>query len=252
MADVLADIFGTEKDKVNCTFYYKIGACRHGESCARVHLKPSFSETILFPHLYPDPIAFDANQDASKFSPSFVREHYELFFEDIWRECMKYGEIDELHVCENLAEHLRGNVYVRYYDEDAAAAALKSMNGRLYSGYALRGEFSPVNDFREARCRQQGSGKCDRGGFCNFLHVKEIDRELVRYLRGEQERLHGRDRSRSRSDGGGSTSARRSRSHRDSHDVREDRDDRDSRDGRSYRDSQDRPYSPKRRFEQRR
>lgn len=29
-AEHLADIYGTEKDKVNCPFYWKIGACRHG------------------------------------------------------------------------------------------------------------------------------------------------------------------------------------------------------------------------------
>ena len=33
MAEYLASIFGTEKDKVNCTFYFKIGACRHGDTC---------------------------------------------------------------------------------------------------------------------------------------------------------------------------------------------------------------------------
>eukprot|EP00662_Eupelagonemidae_sp_cell21_P001245 gene1245-18556_t len=27
----LANLYGTEKDKVNCPFYYKMGACRNGE-----------------------------------------------------------------------------------------------------------------------------------------------------------------------------------------------------------------------------
>ncbi|CAJ0649888.1 16608_t:CDS:2 [Entrophospora sp. SA101] len=31
MAEYLASIYGTEKDKVNCSFYFKIGACRHGQ-----------------------------------------------------------------------------------------------------------------------------------------------------------------------------------------------------------------------------
>ena len=31
-AEHLARIHGTEEDKVNCPFYYKIGACRHGKS----------------------------------------------------------------------------------------------------------------------------------------------------------------------------------------------------------------------------
>ena len=32
---------------------------------------------------------------------------------------------------------------------------------------------SPVTDFREACCRQFVQGECMRGGFCNFMHVKE-------------------------------------------------------------------------------
>ena len=31
MAEFLASIFGTEKDRVNCPFYFKTGACTHGE-----------------------------------------------------------------------------------------------------------------------------------------------------------------------------------------------------------------------------
>ena len=37
MAEYLASIFGTEKDKVNCSFFFKIGACTHGERCSRIH-----------------------------------------------------------------------------------------------------------------------------------------------------------------------------------------------------------------------
>ncbi|CAF1592106.1 unnamed protein product, partial [Didymodactylos carnosus] len=55
MAEYLASIFGTEKDKVNCSFYFKIGACRHGERCSRVHNKPTFSQTIIMKNLYLNP-----------------------------------------------------------------------------------------------------------------------------------------------------------------------------------------------------
>ena len=47
MANYLASIFGTEKDKVNCSFYFKIGACRHGERCSRIHNRPAFSQTVV-------------------------------------------------------------------------------------------------------------------------------------------------------------------------------------------------------------
>jgi splicing factor U2AF subunit len=47
MANHLASIFGTEKDRVNCPFYFKIGACRHGDRCSRLHNRPTISPTLL-------------------------------------------------------------------------------------------------------------------------------------------------------------------------------------------------------------
>ena len=52
MAKRLQSIFGTEEDKVNCPFYFKIGACRHGDTCTRVHNKPPVSQTMCFKHIY--------------------------------------------------------------------------------------------------------------------------------------------------------------------------------------------------------
>lgn len=33
--------------RVNCSFYFKIGACRHGDRCSRLHNKPTFSQVRL-------------------------------------------------------------------------------------------------------------------------------------------------------------------------------------------------------------
>lgn len=52
MALKLAKLYGTEEDKVNCPFYFKIGACRYGDKCLRIHNKPPYSQTILFKHMY--------------------------------------------------------------------------------------------------------------------------------------------------------------------------------------------------------
>merc|ERR1711904_154930 len=51
----LSRIYGTELDRVNCPFYYKIGACRHGSRCSRQHNKPTVSPTILLPNMYQHP-----------------------------------------------------------------------------------------------------------------------------------------------------------------------------------------------------
>ena len=43
-----------------------------------------------------------------------MQTHYDDFFEDIFIEMEdKYGEIEEMNVCDNLGDHLVGNVYVK-------------------------------------------------------------------------------------------------------------------------------------------
>jgi len=188
MALHLSGIFGTEKDKVNCPFYFKIGACRHGEKCSRIHHKPAYSQTILLAHMYQHPLETDDKKR---------QEHFEEFYEDVFGELEKYGQIEELNVCDNLAEHLIGNVYAKYKLEEDATKSVKSLTGRFYSGRLLIAELSPVTDFREACCRQFETGECSRGGHCNFLHLKEPSRELRRKLfRPRHHRAHS---SRSRS-----------------------------------------------------
>ena len=52
MAEKLARLYATEEDKVNCPFYNKIGACRYGDKCLRLHNKPPYSQTVLLRHMY--------------------------------------------------------------------------------------------------------------------------------------------------------------------------------------------------------
>jgi splicing factor U2AF subunit len=81
MAEHLASIFGTEKDRVNCPFYHKIGACRHGDRCARMHTRPAASQTLLLPHLYQNPALtapIGADGLPEPVDPAIVMEHYEV------------------------------------------------------------------------------------------------------------------------------------------------------------------------------
>ena len=87
-----------------------------------------------------------------------------------------------MQVCENLGDHMVGNVYVKFADEEDAEKSLLSLNGRFYAGRLLVCEYSPVTDFREARCRQFDEGTCSRGGYCNFMHVREPSRALRKHL----------------------------------------------------------------------
>ncbi|KAE9619613.1 hypothetical protein Lal_00038239 [Lupinus albus] len=202
MAEHLASIFGTEKDRVNCPFYFKIGACRHGDRCSRLHTKPTISPTILLSNMYqrPDMNAplLDPNQPQS-LDPDKVQDHFEDFYEDLFEELNKYGEIQSLNICDNLADHMVGNVYVQFKEEDHSANAVMNLTGRFYSGRPIIVDFSPVTDFREATCRQYEENVCNRGGYCNFMHLKKISRDLRKRLFGRNRRFHDRSGSRSQS-----------------------------------------------------
>uniref|UniRef100_A0A3B3SHP9 U2 small nuclear RNA auxiliary factor 1 n=1 Tax=Paramormyrops kingsleyae TaxID=1676925 RepID=A0A3B3SHP9_9TELE len=157
MTEYLASIFGAEKDKVNCSFYFKIGACRHGDRCSRLHNKPTFS----------------AVTDVE------MQEHYNEFFEEVFTKMVeKYGEVEEMNVHDNLGDHLVGNVYVKFRCEEHAEKAVIYLNNRWFNGQPIHAELSPVTDFREACCH----------GFCNFMHLKPISRELRRELYGRRRR----------------------------------------------------------------
>lgn len=219
MAKHLARIHGTEEDKVNCPFYFKIGACRHADRCSRIHHRPAFSQTILIKHIYNHPIreaelnllasgqdrstasaniihatTKKNNESKSKSSSSSIQidstkamEDFLIFFEDFYMELSKFGPIECLHICDNIGDHMVGHVYVKFTDEEDASDALNIMNGRYYNGKKMEVEFSPVVDFREARCRDFDEDVCSRGGFCNFMHVKPVPPCLLRDLERECE-----------------------------------------------------------------
>lgn len=65
-------------------------------------------------------------------------------------------------------------------------ASWHSSQSDRVAGRPLYAELSPVTDFREACCRQNENGECNRGGFCNFMHLRLASPELVRSLRHGQ------------------------------------------------------------------
>uniref|UniRef100_A0A8D0W3M0 U2 small nuclear RNA auxiliary factor 1 like 4 n=2 Tax=Sus scrofa TaxID=9823 RepID=A0A8D0W3M0_PIG len=151
--------------RVNCSFYFKIGACRHGDRCSRLHNKPTFSQTIVLLNLYRNPQNTAQTADGSHchVSDVEVQEHYDNFFE--------------------------------FRREEDAERAVAELNNRWFNGQAVHAELSPVTDFRESCCRQYEMGECTRGGFCNFMHLRPISRNLRRQLYGRGPRRRSPPRS---------------------------------------------------------
>lgn len=216
MAERLARMYGTEEDKVNCPFYVKIGACRHGDRCSRQHNKPLYSQTVVLEHMYVNPMSdvIATGGRLSREQEHEIQERFLDFYEDVFLEVSEYGEVEDLLVADNLGDHLIGNVYIKYHNEEDAQKALGALNGRWYAGRRIAAEYSPVTEFREARCRQFDERGCDRGGYCNFMHLKKVPHDFARELMstqphaGENEPVGrggggGRDRDDRRGGGGG-------------------------------------------------
>jgi splicing factor U2AF 35 kDa subunit len=203
MAEHLAQIFGTEKDKINCPFYYKIGACRHGERCSRTHNKPLFSQTLLFTNLYVSPLDIAERAKAlgmeSPVIPDEENEYYfEDFYADVHGEMSRFGLVDGMVVCENRSEHLAGNTYVKFADEDSAKAALAAMSSRYYAGRPVMVEFSPVTELNDGRCRKFEEEVCERGDYCHFMHTRRLSDDLYRRLYPKRPRVADREWDRDR------------------------------------------------------
>lgn len=106
-----------------------------------------------------------------------------------------------------------GNVYAKYVDVDSAEAALNKLAGRFYAGRPIMAEYCIVTDFRDSRCRKYEESQCDRGGYCNFMHLKSVSRRLRRDLFENQPHATSKSRNRSKSRSKSRRSVRRTPSH---------------------------------------
>lgn len=171
----LLHLFSMDSQAV-CTFYQKIGACRHGDKCSRKHIRPTESKTVLLANLYTQ------SAEKNKVSP----EAFDQFYADIYTHAAQSGEIEQMVVCENENFHLCGNVYVRYSDTQSADKAVAQLNQEWYGGRPVYCELSPVSNFAEANCRAYDNNQCSRGDHCNFMHTRRPSNELRAQLRQAQ------------------------------------------------------------------
>ena len=173
-----------------CPFYHRVGACRHGDRCTKDHIKPLLSKCILFPHMYLLP---PKEENMSKELAEL--RHFEFFYNQVYKEFIKYGEVIELIILDNLGDHLFGNVYVLYNDIESAYHALQSVNGRYFAGKILNGEFSPIQSFNNAICHAYEDSfykniSCKHGVYCNLMHIKRLTKHIKRNIYKEQQKFY--------------------------------------------------------------
>merc|ERR1719438_198183 len=117
---------------------------------------PITQSTNLFTNYsYPQHVSlsYPGQQCSAPITESMLQKHYDDFYEEVFYEIeSKYGEIEEMNVCENLGDHIVGNVYIKFYKEEDAEKAQDALNERWFGGEAVAAELSPVTNFREACC----------------------------------------------------------------------------------------------------
>ena len=94
------------------------------------------SPTLIIPNMYQTPaqqFQVQTGQPPPFIDPVQAEEHLLDFFEDICEELNKFGRLEELYVCNNLGDHLTGNVYAKFLDEEGAAGAQQALHGRFYA-----------------------------------------------------------------------------------------------------------------------
>ncbi|KAK9761669.1 hypothetical protein K7432_013260 [Basidiobolus ranarum] len=170
-----------EKESANCPFYLKTGACRYGDLCSREHPYPTHSKTILIKNMYgkmAQLVVDEESDNTLEFDEAEARKHFESFFEDIHPELLKFGNIQQLKICNNELPHLNGNVYVEYSTIAEASQAKEALDGRWYAGRQLTCEFVPIKKWKVAICGLFQRGRCSKGKECNFLHVYQNPKNL--------------------------------------------------------------------------
>ena len=172
------------------------------------------SQTILFKHLYQNPPEAISFAEGNKISDAALKsslDHFYKFYEEIFIELSNFGELKELNVCDNLGDHMIGNVYAKFANEEYASRAYNTLAGKYYHSNLVQEEYSPVINFKECRCRNYEEDRCERGGFCNFLHLKHVSRTLEKSLKDEMYEKHPEYRRREGGDPRGRNRKRKNR-----------------------------------------
>jgi splicing factor U2AF subunit len=62
-----------------------------------------------------------------------LADDFDDFYEEVFEEVSKFGKIEELNIAGNIGDHLVGNVYIKFEEEEDAQSALTSLGGRSVS-----------------------------------------------------------------------------------------------------------------------
>lgn len=151
-----------------CTFYQKVGVCRHGTSCVRRHEHPSKSCCILLKNI------------------PFTDATREKVVEDVFVEAALQAEVQDMIVAANTEPHLKGCIYIRFGTPDDAAKVAENFDNRWFDGTPVFADLIPAHDLRQPMCMNER--ECTRGLKCNYVHQFKEDPIFWQQLYASQEK----------------------------------------------------------------
>lgn len=151
-----------------CTFYQKVGVCRHGESCVRRHEHPSRSCCILLKNM------------------PFTEATRTSVIEDVFIEAAMQAEVLDMVVAANTEPHLRGSIYIRFSTPEGAAKVTENFNNRWFDGTPVFAELIPAHDLHQTLCMSEK--ECTRGLKCNYVHQRQEGPTFWQSLYASQEK----------------------------------------------------------------
>ncbi|KAK7448157.1 hypothetical protein BaRGS_00040134 [Batillaria attramentaria] len=157
------------RDINRCPFFAKTGACRFGDRCSRVHVRPESSTILLIPGMFE---SFELRKSATddydtdmglEYEDSELYHSFREFYSDVLPEFRSVGKVINFKVCCNHEPHLRGNVYIQYKRETDAQQAFAKFNARWYAGRQLSCEFVNISKWKSAICGLFFAKRCPKG-----------------------------------------------------------------------------------------
>eukprot|EP00736_Rhodelphis_marinus_P008686 Rmarinus@m.5539 len=166
-------------DKWFCPFFLKVGACRYGDTCSRMHPLVATSKFLVCRNMYqpcglvglPD----DGGEYELQHDEAEEIDNLNDFCADVAAELEKLGKVVCMRICQNRAPHMRGNVYVEFKYSNTASKAFELLNGRFYAGKQIYCALVPKMTWSSAICSEFArGGTCVRSSQCNFIHPYQI------------------------------------------------------------------------------
>lgn len=169
-----------EKEPNLCPFYEKTGACSKGYLCDLIHRNYPLARCLVFHHLYPDPQLFVDHLPPGELSiPEKVQQNLlDAFYLDIYDVLRGFGQIDDILVCGNRADHLVGNVLVLFREVDAAVRAQLILSDQYYAGRPIHITASPILRLSNAVCKR--AHDCPNGDKCQYIHPMDPSPHIYR------------------------------------------------------------------------